>query len=279
MSLYSLVYLKLYKKLPLKVRVFARDIYFILKYGTRDMFVTIGIDLTSKCNLKCKYCPNYHLGGKGDNRMSMQLFRKIVSELKNINYQGNFSVPALYAEPLLDNRLISRLHYVHENVPRAKIIVFTNATRLTVSKYIELLNAGVGRLIVTGHNESGRNNIALLKDWMNGRNDEGIIEFINLDMNNLTTRGGTVPLDSVKVLESCIDPSRYLSITYDGKVLLCCHDLFEGNVMGDLNSNSLMSIWRGSAYSKLRSDIRQGIFNLEMCKGCGYGRLPERLRK
>jgi len=275
-NLYAFIYKKVYKKLPLTIRVFARDVYFTLKYGSRDMFVTIGMDLSSKCNLKCKYCPNYHIGGKGDNYMSKELFHKIINELAGIDYHGNVSIPALYAEPLLDEGLVSKLSYIRGKLPKARVIVFTNATKLTVKKYLELVNAGVDRLIVTGHDDFGKRNIELLKEFLEGET-ERIIEYISLDMNNLVNRGGTVPLVNVKLLDSCVDPSRYLSITYDGKVLICCNDYLEETVLGNLQSESLMSVWRKDKYKKLRSDIKHGIFNLRICQVCGYGKLPKRL--
>ena len=274
MSFYNFMYRGLYKKLPLRLRVLVRDVYLILKYGSKDMFITIGIETSSKCNLRCPYCVNRHVGGRGINYMSMELFKKIISELVSIDYHGNIS-PGFYAESLLDDRLISMFSYINDRLPKATIMLFSNATKLTVSKYRELISVGVKTFILTGHNALGRRNIKLVQEFRRTNPDKAVFNVIKLDMTNLINRGGLVPLINVKLAESCIDPSRYVAITYEGNVLLCCNDYLEKTVLGNLKSESLMSVWRKDLYKNLRSDIKRGVFNLRMCQKCGYGSLPK----
>jgi MoaA/NifB/PqqE/SkfB family radical SAM enzyme len=69
-----------------------------------------------------------------------------------------------------------------------------------------------------------------------------------------------------------------MNILYDGSVPACCWDYnldVAGGALGDANNDSLLEIWRGEAFEKLRERHRAGDFaGLERCKLCSVIQEP-----
>jgi Iron-sulfur cluster-binding domain len=62
------------------------------------------------------------------------------------------------------------------------------------------------------------------------------------------------------------DSSEVLTISYTGKVALCCNDYFVSNGHGDLNELSVQELWRRSALLRLRLFV--GDYKQEICRVC-----------
>jgi len=115
--------------------------------------------------------------------MPMELIQKTTLELQAMNYHGRWS-PYIYNEPLRDERLLAIIAFVHSHVPRASIMINTNADYLT-EKYLDaLFKAGVNQLALNvysardGHKdpanvESGiriaKARAAVLQKWLDKR--------------------------------------------------------------------------------------------------------------
>jgi radical SAM protein with 4Fe4S-binding SPASM domain len=67
-----------------------------------------------------------------------------------------------------------------------------------------------------------------------------------------------------KMWSSCV-------ITWDGKVIPCCFDKDAHHVLGELRSESFVSIWRSNAYKKFRKKLLKSRNEIEMCKNCTEG--------
>ena len=58
-------------------------------------------------------------------------------------------------------------------------------------------------------------------------------------------------------------------ILSDGSVVLCCKDWAGYTVLGNVNEESLQSIWNSAEYRRLRNDISNGkIADCEVCRRC-----------
>ena len=87
----------------------------------------------------------------------------------------------------------------------------------------------------------------------------------------LTSRGGDAPNRNDKLIfttERCVLPFRQLIIRPDGKVSLCCNDPYGKMTMGDLSKQSIMEIWNGETYRKIREQILGGRGRIEHCRTC-----------
>ena len=113
------------RMVPLEFRSKLVHLYFdminLINYGTTDMFSSVQLETITTCNRKCWYCPNDKYG-KPHDLMSIDIYKKIVDQLSNINYKALFS-PHFYGEPLLDKRLPDLIEYARKKLPNSIIII------------------------------------------------------------------------------------------------------------------------------------------------------------
>lgn len=57
-------------------------------------------------------------------------------------------------------------------------------------------------------------------------------------------------------------------VTWDGKVVPCCFDKDAQFVMGNLQKESLSSIWKSDSYQKFREQLLKDRSRLEICRNC-----------
>ena len=102
-----------------------------------------------------------------------------------------------------------------------------------------------------------------------GRNSAGVCADSN--------RGGAAPNkpsaqdDSYRYYESasCRYPFDQLVIRPDGKVSLCGNDAYGQVTLGDTSRQSLLEIWHGDDYRRLRAELAtNGRKNLPVCNRC-----------
>lgn len=65
-------------------------------------------------------------------------------------------------------------------------------------------------------------------------------------------------------------------ITYDGKVVPCCHDMEGKLILGDLKEKPMSEIWNGEKIQRIRRNEIMGIHDDNVCKKCNewIGRPP-----
>ena len=49
---------------------------------------------------------------------------------------------------------------------------------------------------------------------------------------------------------------------------MCCNDYLNDVKIGNIHSEKLIDIWNKPHYIKIRKDIREGNFILDICKNC-----------
>lgn len=60
-------------------------------------------------------------------------------------------------------------------------------------------------------------------------------------------------------------------VTWDGKIVPCCFDKDAKYQMGDLNKNSLKSIWTNKMYMNFRKQLLKKRDSIDICKNCTEG--------
>lgn len=243
----------------------------LIKFGTADIFDAVTIETTTYCNRKCAYCPNSIFDReKVLNKKIMQeeLFRKIIDELKEINFDGKI-YPHLYGEPLCDLRLPELMAYAHRQLPKANIVVYTNADFLDSKMLNTLYDSGVCSYVITlhGDKERGVEKIKSLFKYIksSGKNIRILCQVMNKNT-PLSNVGGLVKVNNqyVEALD-CINP---LTINCNGDVLICCNDYLGKTSFGNISKEKLMSIWSNSKFVNVRKEIGKKKYNLEICKRC-----------
>jgi len=71
----------------------------------------------------------------------------------------------------------------------------------------------------------------------------------------------------------CYYPWHSISVTWEGNVVPCCRDYDESMILGDLNRESLMHIWNGSAMQDLRRRFAHGLPIGRPCENCSEASL------
>ena len=224
----------------------------LLKYETKDMFFKVEIETTTWCNRKCSFCPNNKFT-RGKHEMDVKLFKKIIKDLKEINYDGEIH-PHFYNEPLLDKRLPKLIKHVKKELPKSKVIIYTNGDYLDkkmFDKYKEIVDEfRVGNY--------GNLNLKIPKNQK--------IKIKSLE--EYSTRGGLVNVKKKRVLEKCFMPSQQLEIAYNGDVMLCCEDYFGKYIFGNLKKEKILDIWVKPRFRKVRKDLRNSIPVYPICLNC-----------
>lgn len=240
---------------------------------TKRLFSAIEIETVNRCNGKCSFCP---VSVGNDNRpykkMDTTLFKKIIEELKELDYKGNL---ALFSnnEPFIDERIIDFASFARESLPKAWIYLYTNASLLTLERFKLIIN-NLDEIIIDNYNDTLElnPNVRIIKEYIENCTELNDKVKIHLRKENevLFSRGGNAPnKNNNKTLSmSCILPFVQLVVRPDGKISLCSNDAYGQLTLGDVTEQSLQDIWYGPKCMEIRSAIRKGRKNVALCKYC-----------
>jgi radical SAM protein with 4Fe4S-binding SPASM domain len=119
------VVLKTIKKQKLLFKILLR----LYTWNKVRRSITFTVETTTKCNLKCKFCPLYIVDRPKIN-MEFELFQKLIEIIKNYKHdkkQIAFSLTGL-GEPFLNPNQLEFMRMVRSEFPKAKISVDSNFT-------------------------------------------------------------------------------------------------------------------------------------------------------
>ncbi|NLG06632.1 MAG: radical SAM protein [Candidatus Pacebacteria bacterium] len=252
------------KKVPTFLLYFY-ELHNLLRYGRLEFFSRVEIETSSFCNRRCSYCPN-SVFDRGKKLMKEETFKKIILELKKLHYTGHI-YPHHYGEPLLDKRMVDLVRYTRVNLPYVWIRIYSNGDYLTSSLLRQLVKAGVDEFFITGHDGFLPPHI---KKLMQSKLGKQTIKFFKLDKSKmpLFNRGGLVKPQRKIIVKHCDLASQHLVIDYRGNVVLCCNDYLAKHKFGNLEQEQIVDIWKKSHYQKLRKEIQDGRYRLDICRKC-----------
>lgn len=241
------------------------EISSLIKHKDRYFFHNVAIEISTYCNRKCHYCPNKDYETPKE-FMSWEIFKKIISDLKDIKYSGVLYL-TLYNEPLFDDRFIEFTKYIKSELPEVTQLLISNGDLLNLENAKELSYAGVDKFLITVHDKNPERNLERLKPVK-----ELLKEKMRLQTSNelyLENRGGAVKIKDEKrraPYKTC-QSIRSLTISKDGDIILCCQDYFKKYIMGNVMEKSILEIW--NSYHDLRVKLlKDNIAELPICKVC-----------
>ncbi len=101
---------------------------------------TLQIQTQTGCNAACVFCPySTTVDSQPRGAMKRELFEKIIDEIAEHGVRR--ISPYLMNEPFLDPAIIEKLVYIKKKIPRARLVVTTNGSRLTPTTIDELIAA------------------------------------------------------------------------------------------------------------------------------------------
>src|SRR5579872_699651 len=109
------------------------------------LFNNIGIETGASCNRHCYFCPNDYFQ-RHDKYMSWEMIKKIIQNLKDLNYKGRVEW-YIYNEPTRDDRLQEIISYCREQLPKACQMINTNGDYFKApSDILKLFLAGLNQM-------------------------------------------------------------------------------------------------------------------------------------
>lgn len=273
--------MKKIKYLLKQIRELKRKIFFIVfrypryKFLPISLFRHINIQTNNRCTRRCHFCyygiieelPPLEL-------MSESLFKKIISELVELNFKGRISLYEIN-EPMTDKRIYKFLSYIKEKLPEAFQLLVSNGDLLTKDKAEKLFDNGLDELRVNCYSKDEvKKNIELVKYLKNKGYRAKIIK--NYKATEWDSRGGHIKEYYRKARKApCELVYKQIIIKPSGKVGSCINDFFDVNVMGDTNKQTLKEIWFGDRFERLRKQLinkkRQYAKLCSQCDYVGYG--------
>lgn len=260
------------RKLPQSLRNLLMKGYFfyvkikhLFQYGGKEMFETINIETSSKCNNKCSYCPNSKYQRK-NSLLSIKILDKLFSELREIGFKGDVMFSG-YNEPLMDKRIMDIIKRLKKQLPKNKIIIYTNGEFLDYGLFRTLRKKDV-EFNITLHKKGIPVGLSEIMKKASSSERKGILIRRNLKKHVLSTRAGLVKVKNPQKKDFCILPYVELTIDYKGNIVLCSDDYFSSVKFGNLKKESIQKIWNKKEYKDIRNDLIKGNVKLDICKEC-----------
>jgi radical SAM protein with 4Fe4S-binding SPASM domain len=257
----------------------------VKKYDKKEgipIFSLFELSICGVCNRFCAFCPhsNRKIYPSKKEYISMELYKKILTELNEIEYNGIIAYSG-FSEPLLHKELNKIISLTTEFCPQSRIELYTNGDFLNVKNLKEFFDAGLASIHISLYDGQAQiveftemKKDARLKDeqvilreryftkekgyGLTLSNRAGMIDFEKLDVKPL--------LHSLK--HQCFYPFYMMMVDHNGDVLLCSHDWGKGFVAGNLNRDSILEVWSGKLMQQVREKLGNADRNFEPCNAC-----------
>jgi cyclic pyranopterin phosphate synthase len=274
-----------------------------MPYADRPRYIQL--ETVTKCNAKCPFCPQNEIV-RDPARMPEATWKKIVDDTRG---WGLIYRPFLTNEPFVDKRQPEIVRYIKQNDPTAKVEFNTNGELMTEKLAVELLEAGVDimRFSIDGFSpatyEPSRVGIKyetvlerttrFLELWDEGGFRDKVfteVRMIEVPENRheieayrdywgprcsevLVTQMYQWPWTGQKpedvVLKPCLKVLDELFFYTDGNATICCWDVHEKAVIGNVLEQTVQEIWESYAASCLRAVLNDGRRDLiHLCSRC-----------
>lgn len=259
------------------------------RYETNPIFSAVYFELRSRCNSTCSFCAaSIQNETRPDITMSFLLFKKSINELSEINYNGKIAFH-VNSDPLLIKNIAEFVGYARQKCPNAWIQILSNGKSLNNKNGQELIDAGVNEIslniysknkkLITPKNVKKFEDEVLLKNYSINKIQSGHVVKNKMADNiyynkssrileeQLTNRAGSAPNkktnQKLPTLGFCSYPFEQFNIDASGNVSHCCADFYFSNKMGNIRDNSMLNIWEGEGFKK----VRQHLLNNERASG------------
>jgi radical SAM protein with 4Fe4S-binding SPASM domain len=241
----------------------------------------IEISNSGVCNRECSFCPRSDPNYNHVNEFfSNDLHDKLCDELANFDFSGIFAYCG-FNEPLIKKDIYRDIQYARKKLPKSKIEIVTNGDVLNEDKLKRLYDAGLTTILISVYDGGDAEkkfydmceNLNLSKEAYIIRNRyKEAQEDFGLTLSN---RAGNLENASFKVYslkealkKPCTYPSYMFFVDYNGDVLMCSHDWGKKLILGNLNKNSFVEIWKGKKSMFARNKLNNSDRHFSPCNKC-----------
>lgn len=275
-------------------------------YNYGEFPLHLDVEPTNACNLRCPFCATtYNKYTKGF--MEEKIWKKILDEAgRNELYSLKFT---FRGEPLLHKDLARMVSYA-KDAGILDVYFNTNALRLDETTIRSLLDAGLDRISISfeGNTKAIYEKYRVGSTFETVVHNLQLLKKIKeeLGLKNPLVRIQTVLVPEIQGKEEqyaafwspIVDEVAYLdmkseadnpdhrgivfdwacpmlwqrmTITWDGKILPCIHDIFEWDSFGKINDISIKEAWTSSKENRFRDLHREGkAHDIPRCDRCPY---------
>ena len=287
--------------------------------------VMVAIETTNRCNATCWFCPitegskrppadpaglvqlgarknqavehddaaTFELMKRPLGTMDDGLFEKIIDDCRQFPLRR--IEPYLHGEPFMDRKILDRIQYINDKLPRTEVHIFTNGSLLTAKTVERLRELRLASLLISLNTAvPEKYNSIMGLDWKKTfanlervaeanrskkkvaerfvmrmtapkeTTDEEIARFRKL-ARHMGARAVIVSLHNYK---GSIDSERPvpqfpcyfvndLDILYDGNTALCCMDHDGDYSWGDVKQHSVLEVFNSSVAKRYRQLMRE----------------------
>lgn len=120
-----------------------------------DSPMSVIIDTSEVCNLKCVYCFRGHEESRDssyvwkNNIMSWELFILTIKQIKKFNQMPKRIVLNGNGEPLINKDLPKMVKYIKKSIPESSVEIHTNGVLLTKELAIALAESGIDKINIS----------------------------------------------------------------------------------------------------------------------------------
>ncbi|MEW5847709.1 MAG: radical SAM/SPASM domain-containing protein [Myxococcota bacterium] len=269
----------------------------------------VEVEIGTYCNRRCAWCPNgWHDRGTREQWLAEETWLALLQDLGRHDFRGWFAFHN-YNEPMADPNLMTRVAQAREQLPHAKLTIYTNGDFLTANNAKELAAAGVNELRVTrypsnaeaftppdpdvserflarvGLKPVGASRSKTRKLERVARIGRMRISVRQPVVEHYTDRAGSVGLVQLrprtKRTRPCLLPVQAAAIDVHGHLKLCCH-IYDTSlpenapyVLGHVGSTPFTELWNGVLMQEARSRLLRADFSgLPACATCTHRMTP-----
>lgn len=269
------------------------------------------IEASNRCQMKCPMCGRHLMKTQKQGDMELGLFKKIIDECSR---ESVYSVKLSWrGEPLLNPDIVKMVAYAKQKGVR-DVAFLTNGERLNNKLTEELIDAGLDWISISidgldstyekiRYPAKFRDIVEKLKYIRLARERRGrekpIIRVQSIwaaikkepkafyafwspiadKVNFISDQKRSSDAKEYRLDPSfiCPTPWQRMCIMWDGRVSQCKSDYLEGNILGDVKTQSLKEIWHGDKFNELRALMKKRQrMKLAPCRVCPDGNISRK---
>lgn len=260
----------------------------------------INIETSSACNRSCNYCPNSIYDRKKQVLMNDDVWMKILSNIRDINFDAQISLN-LYNEPLLDPKIIDRIKQVKDDAPTCYVKFNSNGDFINISLLGRLSDAGLNAIYFTLHTPKEKpyndqrqldaleyffKRLSLpldIAEHVEGHKIRAKIKYCDLEIYVMSDnwseygndRAGTMEfLKRSSRIAPCMRVFRELTISHKGELFPCCQFFpdapqSQSHIIGYLSESNIFDIYTSKLAVKWRRMMFTSNLKPPPCTTCG----------
>jgi GTP 3',8-cyclase len=249
------------------------------------VFSIVEFNIAGNCNRTCSFCPVsdpkvYH-GSK--ELMDIEVYRKIVTDLADIHYEGKILYSA-FSEPLLHKEIEVLIKITKDKLPKSRVEIVSNGDLITEKKLQKLFDSGLDTISISMYDGPEQKEYFGKMMTSLGLSDSQVVlrrrYFENGNYGiTISNRAGIInsneyrdekeeQVSALPLKQSCYYPFYMTLIDMNGNMLLCPHDWSKTMVFGNTMQNHIWELWKSKTIETTRKILAKDNRNFKPCDKC-----------